>query len=159
MPDGKRQANYLDSRLRGNDKGEILRFTQNDENRASRIKNRAISFFPLFFSSVLFLLCSRRNCTFFYPFKISSILNQLYINWLNEEKSSRKILGWFVVHRSLFVVRHIGRATNHGSQATNLVRLFFLCVLCDDLLLDVWRDDFVMAERHCIAAASAGNTF
>jgi hypothetical protein len=39
-----------------------------------------------------------------------------------------------------------------------LVVFFFLCVLGDDLLLDVGRDQLVMAERHRVAAASAGAT-
>jgi len=40
-----------------------------------------------------------------------------------------------------------------------LFGVFFLCVLSDDLLLDVGRDYFIMAECHRVTAASAGNTF
>lgn len=37
--------------------------------------------------------------------------------------------------------------------------LFLLSVLCDDLGLDVGGDQLIMAQRHRIASASAGNTF
>lgn len=38
-----------------------------------------------------------------------------------------------------------------------LLGVFFLCVLSDDLLLDVGGYYFVMAEGHRVTAASAGN--
>jgi len=58
---------------------------------------------------------------------------------------------WFVGRGSWVVVRE------SRSGGAWLVGFFFLCVLSDNLLLDVGRDYFIMAERHRVTAASAGN--